>query len=80
MRKRLQIALMASTVAAISFSLNLQLRAADGSDSESAPITASEDHGRTVYVNDFTTSSPAKHPQSSETPRRTLMYWPMRLR
>jgi membrane-bound lytic murein transglycosylase B len=75
MRKRLQIALMASTVAAISFSLNLQLRAADGSDSESAPITASEDHGRTVYVNDFTTSSPAKHPQSSETPRRTLMYW-----
>jgi soluble lytic murein transglycosylase-like protein len=74
MRKRLQIALMASTVAAISFSLTLQLRAADG-DGPSEKITATDDHGRRIYVNDTAATSPARHTQATPTPRRTLMYW-----
>jgi soluble lytic murein transglycosylase-like protein len=75
MRKRLQIALMASTVAAISFSPNAQLHAADGGDSQSTPITASDDHGRTIYVNDFESASPARHAEIPQPPRKTLMYW-----
>src|SRR5271156_1846633 len=72
MRKRLQIALMASTVAATSFSFALQLRAAE--DGPSAPITASDDHGRKIYVNDSVAKAPARHAQE-EPPRRALMYW-----
>jgi len=74
MRKRLQIALMASTVAATSLSLAPQLRAADG-DGSSEKITATDEHGRTVYVNDSIAASPAHHTETPEAPRRTLMYW-----
>jgi hypothetical protein len=74
MRKRLQIALMASTVAATSLFLSLQLRAADG-EGPSEKITATDDHGRRIYVNDTTATSPARHTQETYTPRRTLMYW-----
>jgi len=74
MRKRLQIALMASTVAATSLSLTLQLRAADG-DGPSEKITATDDHGRRIYVNDTAATSPARHTQETQTSRRTLMYW-----
>jgi len=75
MRKRLQIALMASTVAATSlFSLGPQLRAADG-DGSSEKITATDEHGRKIYVNDSAAMSPARHTQEAQTPRRTLMYW-----
>jgi len=74
MRKRLQIALMASTVAATSLSLTLQLRAADG-DGPSEKITATDEHGRKIYVNDTAATSPARHTQEAQTPRRTLMYW-----
>jgi soluble lytic murein transglycosylase-like protein len=73
MRKRLQIALMASTVAATSFSFALQLRASE--DGPSAPITATDDHGRKIYVNDSVAKAPARHAQESEAPRRALMYW-----
>ena len=62
MRKRLQIALMASTVAATSLSLTPQLRAAEGGDGSSetitatkivaTKITATDEHGRKIYVND----------------------------
>ena len=75
MRKHLQIALMASTIAAISFSLTPQLRAADGGEGASQKITATDDHGRTIYVNDSAPASPARHTETSEAPRRTLMYW-----
>jgi soluble lytic murein transglycosylase-like protein len=75
MRKRLQIALMASTVAATSFSLTSQLRAAEGGDGASAKITATDEHGRKIYVNDSVPASPAHHTQASESPRRRLMYW-----
>ena len=74
MRKRLQIALMASTVAATSFCLRPQLRAADG-DGSSEKITATDEHGRKIYVNDSAAASPARHTQEAQTPRRTLMYW-----
>ena len=74
MRKHLQIALMASTVAATFFSLRPQLRAADG-DGSSEKITATDEHGRKIYVNDSAAMSPARHTQEAQTPRRTLMYW-----
>ncbi len=75
MRKRLQIALMASTVAATSLSLSFPLRAAEGGDGSSEKITATDEHGRKIYVNEPAPASPARHAQESETPRRTLMYW-----
>jgi membrane-bound lytic murein transglycosylase B len=80
MRKRLHIVLMASILAATSLSRTPQLRAADGGDGSSetiAPtkITVSDEHGRTVYVNDSVAASPSRHTRDSEPPRRTLKYW-----
>jgi soluble lytic murein transglycosylase-like protein len=82
MRKRLQIALMASTVAATSFSLALPLRAAEDGDGPSektatttTKITATDEHGRKVYVNDPVPASQTHHAQESDVPRRRLMYW-----
>jgi soluble lytic murein transglycosylase-like protein len=84
MRKRLQIALMASLIAATSLSLAPQLRALgdDGASSASAssatpaaPITATNDHGRTIYVNDAVEKPPSHRAQEAEAPRRTLKYW-----
>jgi soluble lytic murein transglycosylase-like protein len=74
MRKRLQIALMASTVAATSFLLAPQLRAEDG-DGDPQRITATDDHGRTIYVNDSAPASRVRRAPEPEAPRRTLMYW-----
>lgn len=76
MRKRLQIVLMASTVAATFLSLAPPLRADGDGSPEKSPekITASDDHGRTIYVNDSVTA-PSRRAETSETPRRTLMYW-----
>jgi soluble lytic murein transglycosylase-like protein len=71
MRKRLQIALMAATVAATLLSLVPQLRA-DG-DGQSQLITATDDHGRKIYVNDAVAA--AHHAEPVEAPRRALMYW-----
>jgi hypothetical protein len=71
MRKRLQIALMASTIASTSLSLMAQLRAGDGSNS----IAATDEHGRTVYTNDFVAAKPSHPVETSETPRHALMYW-----
>ncbi len=80
MRKRLQIALMASTVAATSLSLASQLRAAEGGEGPSdkivaTKITATDEHGHKVYVNEPAPASSARHTQESESPRRSLMYW-----
>jgi soluble lytic murein transglycosylase-like protein len=80
MRKRLQIALMASTVAATSLSLASQLRAAEGVEGPSdkivaTKITATDEHGHKVYVNEPAPASSARHTQESESPRRSLMYW-----
>ncbi len=75
MRKRLQIATMltASTVIATSFSLNPP-RLWAGEDS-SQKITATEEHGRKVYINDSVPASQAHHTQATEAPRRSLSYW-----
>jgi membrane-bound lytic murein transglycosylase B len=75
MRKRLQIALMASTMAATSLSLTPPARAAEGGEGSSEKITATDEHGRRVFVNEEVPAGPAHHTQSSETPRRKLMYW-----
>jgi soluble lytic murein transglycosylase-like protein len=79
MRKRLQIALMASTIAATSLSLTLQLRGAEGDGTSektaATKITASDEGGRKIYVNDPVPASQARHAQESESPRRSLMYW-----
>ena len=74
MRKRLQFVLMASTIAATSLSLTSQVRATDG-DGSSEKITATDEQGRTIYVNDSVMATPAHRAEAPEAPRRTLMYW-----
>ncbi len=75
MRKRLQIKWMltASTVLATSFTLNAAARAEEG-DGPSRGIATTEEHGRTVYVND---DAPVKaHVAPAPQPKRsTLVYW-----
>src|ERR1700733_587279 len=71
MRKRLQIVLMAA------FSTSIPLTSAGlyaGTDDlTAAPITASDENGRKIYVNE---SAPrVRHSEAPETPRRPLMYW-----
>jgi len=71
MRKRLQIVLMAAF--ATSISLNSTELRAGTDDGSTAPITVSDDNGRTIYVND---SAPViRHKQQAEAPQRSLMYW-----
>jgi soluble lytic murein transglycosylase-like protein len=74
MRKRLQIALMASTVAATSLFVQFPLRAADG-DGSPEKITATDEHGRTIYVNDPVAPGQPLHSEVPEKPLRQLMYW-----
>jgi soluble lytic murein transglycosylase-like protein len=87
MRKHLQIALMASTVFATSFSLAPNVWAGTGADDASGQtatqitatqitatqITATQENGRKVYVNDSASASKARH--TVEAPARSLMYW-----
>jgi soluble lytic murein transglycosylase-like protein len=75
MRKRLQIVLMASTVAATTLPLTLQLRAAEVGDGSSEKITASDEHGRKIYVNESIPAKAARHAETSDLPRRSLKYW-----
>jgi soluble lytic murein transglycosylase-like protein len=75
MRKRLQTALIASMMAATAFSLPSFLCAAEGSDGNSAPITASDEHGRKIYVNDFVGAVPQRAETEPAKPRRVLKYW-----
>jgi len=75
MRKRLQIALMASTVAATSLSLTPDLRAAEVGDGPPGKITATDEHGRKIYVNESVPARAARHTETSDSPRRKLMYW-----
>src|ERR1700721_3339944 len=75
MRKRLQIALMASPVAATFLSLMPPLRAAEGGEGASEKITASDEHGRKIYVNEAVPAKSARRAQASDFPQRKLMYW-----
>ncbi len=72
MRKRLQIALMASTAIATFLSLNLPKVWA--ADDDSQTITATDEHGHKVYVNDAVPKKQARS-QAAEAPRRSLVYW-----
>lgn len=74
MRKRLQIVLMASTIAATSFSLAPTRCLAQSVETTSGPITATDDHGRKIYVNDSVPAKPVKREEEA-TPRHSLMYW-----
>jgi len=75
MRKRLQIALMASTVATTSLFLPPPLRALEGGDGSPEKITATDEHGRTIYVNESIPASRGRRTEAAETPRQKLMYW-----
>jgi hypothetical protein len=71
---------MASTVAATSLSLTSQLRAEGGEGATektvtTTKITATDEAGRKIYVNEPVPASQTRHAQESETPRRSLMYW-----
>lgn len=74
MRTRLQIVLMASTLAATSFSLAPKLCLAGEGDGSSAKIATADDHGRKVYVNDFVHEAPEARVEQAA-PRHSLMYW-----
>ena len=79
MRKRLQIALMASPVLAASLSLNPPyVHAASGAESAANKVVATtDDSGRTIYTNDYA-AVPSKAARSSEdgAPRQSrLVYW-----
>ena len=77
MQTRLQIVLMASTLAATSFSLAPKFCLAEDGNSSSGKIATTDDHGRKVYVNDFVREKPAPRPEQAA-PRRSLMYWSSR--
>lgn len=71
MRKRLQIVVMAAVATSISFiSTSLYAGTDDGS---SAPITASDENGRKIYINEAAPT--IRRVQLAEAPRRSLMYW-----
>jgi hypothetical protein len=74
MRKRLQLVLMVSTLAATFLSLIPPVHAAHG-EQASDNIATADDHGRKIYVNDFVTASQARPAEVQESPRRKLMYW-----
>jgi soluble lytic murein transglycosylase-like protein len=76
MRKRLQIVIMLTASTAIATSLSLiPPRLWAGSEDSSRTITASEEHGRKIYVNESLPAAPHRRTQASESPRRSLMYW-----
>jgi soluble lytic murein transglycosylase-like protein len=75
MRKRLQIALMASTIAATSSFLAPPLRAVEDGNGPSEKITATDDHGRKIYVNDSVPVKAVRHAGTPNPPQRKLMYW-----
>jgi hypothetical protein len=82
MRKRLQLAWMLTRTTAIATSLALILSictsprasAAEG-DGPSRGITTSQEHGRTVYVNEDGPSKPREAVPAPQPKRTTLVYW-----
>ncbi len=76
MRKRLKIALMLTASAAIATSCLLQpprLLAAED-DNQSRLVTTTDEHGRTIYVNEPAPAT-AHTTQTTQPRRSTLMYW-----
>ncbi len=79
MRKRLQLALMASPVIATFLSLTtpyVQAEAGSG-DVSGAITTSTDDSGRRVFVNDYAPAAPARTRQAaaSQSQRSSLVYW-----
>ncbi|HKT89247.1 MAG TPA: lytic transglycosylase domain-containing protein [Candidatus Sulfotelmatobacter sp.] len=76
MRKHLQLALMltATTAIATSFPLAPQARAAE-KDHTSQGITTTQDHGRTIYVNEDDAPVRPRAAQVPQPRRSTLVYW-----
>jgi len=72
MRKHLQLALMATSVIATFLSLTPYVQADADSDG-TAGITATEDHGHTVYVNDSVPAVRRSH--GSSTRQSSLVFW-----
>jgi soluble lytic murein transglycosylase-like protein len=76
MRKRLQIALMASTVIATSISLSISRAwAGTGVDESSQVITTNDENGRKIYVNEMSPPKQLRRSPAPEASRRNLMYW-----
>ena len=77
MRKRLQLALMLTVGTTIATSLPSAHKAwAAESDSGGHGITATEEHGRTIYVDEDTPKPRA--PQTAQPRRSSLVYWSSR--
>jgi soluble lytic murein transglycosylase-like protein len=77
MRKRLQIALMATPVLAASFSLMPMAVASDSNNATTKLVATTDDNGRTIYTNESVGVS-SKGTRSSEpsVPRQNrLVYW-----
>jgi soluble lytic murein transglycosylase-like protein len=72
MRTRLQLALMALPAIAISFLTTPFTQAATGTEAAAQHIGATQENGRTVYVN-ADTPDPAQ--SGSSGPRHTYVYW-----
>jgi soluble lytic murein transglycosylase-like protein len=80
MRKRLQIALMASPVLAASLSLSVAraFAASDGKETPSRLVATTDDTGRKIYTNDYVSASSVKAERGTgdNTPRKNqLVYW-----
>jgi soluble lytic murein transglycosylase-like protein len=80
MRKRLQIALMASPILAASFSLSTPgaFAAADGNENTTKLVATTDDNGRKIYTNDYATARSVKAERSTpdSAPRQSrLVYW-----
>lgn len=77
MRKRLQLALMASTVIATSLSLTTPyVQAAPGSGGSTEVIRATtDDSGRKIYVNDWVPVRPGKRAEAQAAARSALVFW-----
>lgn len=74
MHRRLQLALMASPVIATFLSFTtpyLQAEAAVGGST----ITATDENGRTIYVNEPAPATPSRRAQATAAPARGLVYW-----
>jgi soluble lytic murein transglycosylase-like protein len=78
MKKRLQLALMASPVIATFLSLTTPYVQAEAGSSGTETITTTDEHGRKVYVNDQAPVASVKRTQAQAPSGRGLAYWSTR--
>jgi soluble lytic murein transglycosylase-like protein len=83
MRKRLQIALMASPIIAASFSLSVPhaFGASDGKETPSRLVATTDDNGRTIYTNDSVSANAVKAERRSQEDAgqaSRLVYWSLK--